>query len=345
MSQLMSTPEDHAHEVPPEAFMPWKENWFFVGVDPQSRVATSFHFSMRPQTPEGIFSAKIVAEGTEYRYVGRPEIPRQLQGFHPIADDHLSLEIVEEGAKYRVRFTSDRIDADVTYTGRFPTFDFSDGYDNPGSSTMGDVGKTVFHFRHQEQALAVDGTVTIRDDQGERTLQVGGWASRDHSWGYRDDHLFVNHHWICASFDDRFVQGTAMHERSYDQGMKFGGFVSTADGNDPTTDIDVSQTYWETTDVAPLPAIDRDVTYVLTTASGERVPIVANVSRDFGRLDLHFRNKARTEAYEDRLIFCEFTLPETGQVGYGVLELGKHLRGTEGVAQLKPPSANAIKVG
>lgn len=341
----MSAPQDFPHEVPPEAFMPWKENWFFVGVDTEARIATSFHFSMRPQTPEGIFSAKVVIEGKEHRYVGRPQIPKQLAGFHPIADDHLSLEVLEEGARYRVRFTSDEVDADVIYTGRFPTFDFNDGVENPGTSTLGDVGRTVFHFRHQEQALAVEGTVTLRDADGERTFALGGWASRDHSWGYRDDHLFVNHHWICASFDDRFVQGTAMHERSYDQGMKIGGFVSSADGNDATTGIDVSGAYWTDGDEAPLPPIDRDVTYVLTTASGQRIPIVANVGTDFGRLDLHFRNKQRTEAYEDRLIFCEFTLPETGQVGNGVLEIGKHLRGAEAVAQLRRPTADVASAG
>jgi hypothetical protein len=335
----MSEPQDYAHEVPPEAFMPWKENWFFVGVDPESGVATSFHWSLRPQIPEGILSAKLVIDGVQYRYVGRPEIPRQLKGFHPVADDHLSLEVLEEGKRYRIRFSNDELTADITYTGRFDTFDFNDGHANPGSSTMGDVGRTVFHFRHQEQALAVDGTVTLHEPGGDRTIAVGGWASRDHSWGFRDDHLFINHHWICASFPERFVQGTAMHERSYDGGMKFGGFVSSAAGNVATTDIDVSQTYWETTDVAPLPALDRDVAYTLTTADGERIEIVARLSEDHGRLDLHFRNKERTEAYEDRLIFCTYEIPATGEVGNGVLEVGKHLRGADAVAQLKRPTA------
>jgi len=331
----MSAPQDFPHEVPPEALMMWKENWFFVGVDPESRVATSFHWSLRPQLPEGIFSAKVVVDGTEHRYVGRSKIPKQLKGFHPVADDCLSLEILEEGSRYRVRFANDEFQADITYTARFDTFDFSDGHENPGESTMGDVGRTVFHFRHQEQALAVSGTVTVDG----RTIEVGGWASRDHSWGYRDDHLFINHHWICASFEDRFVQGTAMNERSYDGGMKFGGFVSSAAGNVPTTNIDVSQTYWDTSDEAPLPPLDRDVTYELQTADGQRIEIVAKLSEDFGRLDLHYRNKERTEAYEDRLVFCTYEIPATGEVGNGVLEIGKHLRGAEAVAQLRRPAA------
>jgi hypothetical protein len=335
----MSTPQDHPHAVPAEAFMPWKENWFFVGVDPDSRVATAFHWSLRPQEPEGIFSAKLVIDGEEHRYVGRSEIPRDPRELRPISDGRLSLEILEEGARYRVRYMSDELDADISYAGRFPTFDFADGVDNPGESTFGPSGTKVFPFRHQEQALAVQGTVTVKSEGEPRTITVGGWASRDHSWGWRDDHMFVNHHWICASFEDRFVQGTAMHERSYD-GMKFGGFISSAGGNVAVREIDLSQTYWGTDDQAPLIPLDRDVTYRLTTVEGDRIEIVACLSGDFGRLDLNFKNKERTEAYEDRLIFCEFVLPATGQRGNGVLEIGKHLRGPA-VAELRRPAAKA----
>ena len=118
-----------------------------------------------------------------------------------------------------------------------------------------------------------------------------------------------------------------------------GCFVSSAAGNVPTTHIDVSQTYWDTSDEAPLPPLDRDVTYELTTANGERFEIVAKLAEDFGRLDLHYRNKERTEAYEDRLVFCTYEIPATGEVGNGVLEVGKHLRGADAVAQLRRPAA------
>ncbi len=321
--------------------MPWKENWFFVGVDPATRVAISFHWSMRPQSDEGIFTAKFAIDGEEFRHVGRSPIPRDMTTLHPVADANLSLEIVELGQQYRVRFSNDEIDADVRYTGRFETFDFGEGYVNPGQSILGEAARTVYPFNHQEQGLDVDGVVTIKRPGSERTIKIGGWASRDHSWGFRDDHTFVSHHWICASFEDRFVQGTAMHERSYDSGMKFGGFVSSAAGIDPTVELDLSEIYWTEDDSAPLPPITTDVNYVITTASGERIPIIARVSADYGRLDLHFRNKERTEAYEDRLIYCDFIQPLTGQVGAGVLELGKVLRGADAVAQLRRPEAVA----
>jgi len=333
----MSQAQDFPHTVPPEAFMPWKENWFFVGVDVESRIATSIHWSLRPQTELGVLSAKFVVDGREFRYTNKAEIPKQLAGFHPVADERLSLEIVEEGARYRITYTSPELDADIRYTGRFDTFDFGDGVDNPGQSAYGESGRKVFPFEHQEQALDVEGTIVLHEEGGDRTLQVGGWASRDHSWGFRDDHTFVNHHWICASFPERFVQGTAMHESSYD-GMKYGGFVSSAAGNVPVQSIDVTRTYWGTDDVEPLPRIDRDVTYVLRTSAGEEIEVVAEVGSDFGRLDLNFKSSDRTEAYEDRLIFCRFSIPATGEVGNGVLEVGKHLRGPA-VADLRRPAA------
>ena len=55
----MVTPEDdYPHPVPPQAFMTWKENWVFPAVDTEQRVATLFHFSLRPGAGEGIFTAK-----------------------------------------------------------------------------------------------------------------------------------------------------------------------------------------------------------------------------------------------------------------------------------------------
>ena len=72
----MITPQDDfPHPVPPQAFMTWKENWVWPAVDTANRVASLFHFSLRPAHGEGIFTAKFCIDDWEHRYVGRSPVP------------------------------------------------------------------------------------------------------------------------------------------------------------------------------------------------------------------------------------------------------------------------------
>jgi hypothetical protein len=322
--------DDHPHAVPPQAFMTWKENWVLCGLDPASRAAFVFHVSLRPAEGEGVFSAKLSLAGERFRHVGRRPIPADPRELEALADDRMRFEVLEPSRRFRLTYASPELAADLRLTGRFEPFDFADGPKPPGSSTLGEIGLSVFPFNHYEQGLEFDGE--LRPRQGARageTVRVAGWGNRDHSWGYRDDFQFVHHHWICASFADRYVQGSAMLERSY-PGLKHGGFMSSAAGNDPVRAIDTAGAYWLEPG-EPLPQLDRDVTYRLETLSGERLTVVAHVATDYARLYLNAKSADRSRLYQDRQIFCDYTLAESGARGFGVLEVGKYLEG-EGVA-------------
>jgi hypothetical protein len=317
--------EDLPHPVPPQAFMTWKENWVFPGVDTAQRVALLFHVSLRPTLGEGIFTAKFNLDGWEHRWVGRVPVPADLAGFHPVVGDRLRLEVVEPLRRFRLVYASPELDADVTFTARFAPWDFEDGVKTPGPSTMGELGRTVFPFHHYEQALDLSGTLTVKEGPRTGQLEVRGWGNRDHSWGFRDDHSFLEHHWLCANFDDAYVQGTVMHETSYPF-PKFGGFVSTEAGNVGVAHVDRHQAYWLAAN-EPFPALDRDVTYRLTAADGRRLTVTAHLEQPYGRLFLNFRSSDRARAYQDQQVMCDFTCAETGQRGAGVLEIGKRLVG------------------
>ena len=61
----MVTPEDdYPHPVPPQAFMTWKENWVFPAVDTEQRVASLFHFSLRPGAGRGDLHREALASTT-----------------------------------------------------------------------------------------------------------------------------------------------------------------------------------------------------------------------------------------------------------------------------------------
>lgn len=321
--------DDFPHPIPPQAFMTWKENWVFPAVDRDNRASALFHFSLRPALGEGIFTAKFQVEDQNFRHVSRSPVPRDLADFHPIADDHVQFTILEPGHRFRLQHEGDEIRADLTYTARWPAWDFEDGPRVEGS-TLGDIGNVVFPFHHYEQALEAQGTLEIlHGPLAGRTVEFSGWGNRDHSWGWRDEFQFRHHHWLCASFSDRFVEGSVMRETSYD-GEKVGGWVSTDAGNDATVDMDCSQAYWLAPG-EPLGDPREDVTYTVTTASGEEHVVTAHLADDFGRLFLNARSEDRNEIYEDVQMFLEFTHQGTGERGVGVLEIGKYNRG-EGVA-------------
>lgn len=334
--------DDYPHPVPPQAFMMWKENWVFPAVDTGNRVASLFHFSLRPRLGEGIFTAKFSIDGWEHRYVGRGPVPRDLTTFQPVQNAKITFTIVKPAEQFHLVYTSDELEADVTYTGRFPAWDFDSAPKNPGESILGDVGRNVFPFHHMEQALMHEGVITVKAGPHEgRRIEISGYASRDHSWGWREDLTFGHHHWICASFEDRFLEGAKMQEDSYPDGPKVGGWFSTADGNDAVTAIDSTDAYW-LEDEEPLPDLGRDVRYRLMTEGGQQATLIAHIATaDYGRLYLDARSKDRATVYQDVQMFCDFTIEETGQKGSGVLEIGKRLVG-EGIAERAMRSASRV---
>lgn len=322
---------DMPHLVPPQVFMPWKENWCFAGVDPTHSTSMVWHISMRPCDGEGVFTCKFDGPHVRVRYVGRHAIsPLTGNGSSQttsVGDGKLKFEIVEPHRLFSLTYVDDEVDIDCRFTARFAPFDFADGNLAPGDSPIGELGRHVFPFNHYEQSLEFSATIRRHD---ATDLELTGWGNRDHSWGWRDDFGFRGHQWICANFDDCYVQGSTMLDTTYPD-RKFGGFVSMQPGNDPVVAIDLSGTYFDEPVNEPLPDFDHDVPYTITTASGRTIRLTAHLSRRYHVLYLNARHPDRSQVYQDAQIFCPFTLDDTGASGIGLLEVGKYLAG-EGVA-------------
>jgi hypothetical protein len=131
-----------------------------------------------------------------------------------------------------------------------------------------------------------------------------------------------------------------MNETCYPDGDKYGGWISTEAGNDGVAAVDTSDAYW-LAEGKPLPSLDRNVRYRLTTVAGETWTVTAHIASDYGRLYLNARSADRSEVYQDVQIFCDMTLEETGERGAGVLELGKFYDGPD-AASLTARSASRV---
>lgn len=330
---MITQREDYPHEPHQWALMTWKENWCFTGVDLSTGVGFVFHVSLRPQHGEGIFSVKLdgIIDGERVRIksVERQPIGRNPSLLAAVASDRTKLNIEEPHRKFRLTYLGTEGSLDVDFTGRFEPFDFADGALAPGTSTLGEIGRHVFPFHHYEQGLAFRASFTPRDGiNGGRTIVLNGFGNRDHSWGWRDDFGFQHHHWICANFSDRFVQGSVMQERSYD-GIKYGGFVGQSSGNTAVLHVDTASAYWGTANDRPLPTLDRPVTYRIRDTAGNDHVITALLDQSVARNFLNARREDGTAVYEDCQMFCPFKDEATGELGAGVLEVGKMLEHPE----------------
>ena len=61
--------------------------------------------------------------------------------------------------------------------------------------------------------------------------------------------------------------------------------------------------------------------------SGRVHTVTAHVAEPYALLYLNAKSEDRSQLYQDRQVFCDYTLVETGERGCGVLELGKYLSG------------------
>jgi hypothetical protein len=303
--------------------MTWKENWVFPALDPKAGVASLFHFSLRPGRGEGIFTAKFSIEGEEHRYVGRSPIADDLTTMRPIENERLRFEVVEPEHAFALRYRSPELDADVMYIARWPAFDFLDGPLAPGESILGDLGRAVFHFHHYEQALTHEGRIVVKTGpRAGETIEISGYANRDHSWGWRTEFSFDHHHWMCASFSDLFVGASLCQDDYYSGGPKSGGWLASDAGQDPIVAVDVTEGYPLVRD-EPMTHLAADVRYRVRTVSGRETGVIAHLGSDYGRLYLDARSRDRSKTYQDVQIFCEMTREDNGERGTGVLEIGQ----------------------
>jgi hypothetical protein len=315
--------EDYRHHPPPQAFMTWKENWVFPALDREASVASLFHISLRPGQGEGVFTAKFCIAGEEHRYVGRTPLPASTQLMQPVENERMRFEVVEPDQRFAIRYLSAELEAELEYSARWPSFDFRDGPLAPGPSVLGDLGRAVFHYPHYEQALTFVGRITFKSGpRAGETIDLSGYANRDHSWGWRSEFSFHYHHWLTASFADTFVGASVCRDDYYALGPKTGGWISAGTRNDAIASIDLTDGH-PLEKGMPLPYVARDVRYAASTVSGRTATVVAHLGSDYGRLYLDARSRDRTKTYQDVQVFCDMTLEETGQRGTGVLEVGQ----------------------
>ena len=229
----------------------------------------------------------------------------------------------------RIAFDGPRYGFDLSFTGRFPVFNYAD-CDRRDPLAFASGGR---HGGHNEQGRHCRGEFEIRGGPAAgETRNIDSFSHRDHSWSPRfadepawewEEGHNPGHFWPSIQLPDRHINAFGLVDsplsRSFPEGQRpVGGFVSDKDGGRALLNA--------TCEVLAEGAALRDqpmFRYELTMPDGEVIHVRTLSSHgaiklwDRGENDL----ENRLDCYEP---FVQFEVEETGERGYGVAEYSVH---------------------
>jgi len=315
----MVKPDDEfRHPCPPEeAGGLWGDTLWVSVVDREAGIFGINHFHLTNRG-YGRFEALYVIDGVQQLYGNKvPLAPEPDRG--PWSDGRLTYQVVKPLEEIRIVFDGPRFGFDLSFTGRFPVFDYADSvHGNP-------LARFHAYGGHFEQGMRCTGDFEIRGGPAKgQVRRLDSFAHRDHSWSTRfaeeppwepQHGHFPGHFWPSIQLRDMHINAFGVIDPAsfgLTEGP-VGGFCSDARGSRPirhataeilTEDDHRSAAAFRYTITMP----DGDVLHVRT---GRKYGMVKLWDR--GENDL----ENRLDCYEP---FFDFTVEETGEVGYGVAE-------------------------
>ncbi|TFG05635.1 MAG: hypothetical protein EU536_01220 [Promethearchaeota archaeon] len=210
------------------------ESWYFNFIDRTNNVylVSRFSFEMGHRRSRILFLLVIDEKvNTYFKEVPMEEMPANLE-----FNKRLKYYCLEPLKKWRLTFEDRMVQLDVTYTGRFPAFNSAEAEDPIGTlEKYGIEMLDVAAQRHYEQAMVVEGTLTLKKSGETRKIKCLG--HRDHSWGTRDWVNIDGWNWVAAQFTDKTINLV----RSEVLGkIPQTGFISTKAGNVKVHTVEVS---------------------------------------------------------------------------------------------------------
>jgi hypothetical protein len=175
------------------------------------------------------------------------KVPLRERGrFDRLAEGHMSYAVVRPLEEVRVTFDGPRYGFDLTYTGRFPVFDYRDCLGgNPLSGAM-------YYGGHYEQGLHCRGEFEVRGGPRAGRRPIDSFAHRDHSWTFRFSsetpwelpavtrQQSLGHYWPSIQFADCHLNAFGWMNPAFQQPIPnapaVGGFLSDARGSRPIRD-------------------------------------------------------------------------------------------------------------
>src|SRR5262245_15249641 len=122
---MMTSHDDLPHPVPPLAYLRWKENYFFIIIDPVREACGIVHYNFEPGFNRARFSCNLQVKGRQYGYLNETPFPERFEYSRELGDERIRLTIVESHARFQLRFHGEEIEFDLSFERRLPSFDFA----------------------------------------------------------------------------------------------------------------------------------------------------------------------------------------------------------------------------
>ena len=217
------------------------ESWYFNFLDFEANVQVVTRVSYQLGEKESDVLMIIVIDGKTNLYANRLKV----DGFpenDEYGDKKVKFKCIKPHKKWQITFSTRKHEMDVIFEGRFAPFNSLSYKDPVEFLEKHGIGLLkISAQQHYEQAMRVTGTIKFKK-KGEllENRQINCLGHRDHSWGTRDWVNIDKWNWVTGQFDDFTVN--AWRVEALDKVLK-SGFISTADGNEPVTDVEVVTEY------------------------------------------------------------------------------------------------------
>jgi hypothetical protein len=313
----MKDEDEYRHPSPdPDPNKLWGDTLWVSTVDREANIFGINHFHL---TNKGYarFEALYIIDGVVQQYGNKVPLGREIDR-GPWTDGVLKYEVIKPQQAIRITMDGPRFAFDLTYTGRFPMFDYFDHVHNPFAKFMGG---------HNEQGMLCTGEFEIRGGpaKGSRR-QIRSYAHRDHSWSHRfadepewdwKEGSHPGHFWPSYQSDTMHLNAyglLAPPPPGYPQPPGDGsGFISTGKTTRPIKAARANALFDDNR---------RNATafrYEITLPDDSVIHI--RTGRSYGMVKLWDRGENdlenRLDCYET---FFDMEVEETGEKGYGVAE-------------------------
>lgn len=316
------THDDMPHPVPPIAFLRYKENWFFLIFDQKNDIYGATHIVAEPGFDRISFACHLMVKGELFQYGNTIPFPADFAFSPTLGDGKFNFHFVKAHEKINFSLNDDNVNLKISYLKRAPLFNFEE-YDhaNPQAVKLREISGmgAPQQYVHQQQGLYTKGQIKMKNGSHKgKTFKIDGLGYRDHSRSVRCDNFTLKHFWTGLHFPNHVfgamsVTGILRPTEPADCGYvwdKKGGLRSLRK-------VDISGS-----GKGP-GGIPAKVTWKLTDIHDEPFTIVAELKNRRGHVPLQTEKPgAAPFIYDIVENFVQLTLKETGETGFGLVEVG-----------------------
>jgi hypothetical protein len=270
------------------------------------------------------FSTCLVIDGLPMPWANKAPLDH-VGKFDVLTDGNMSYEVVKPLEQFRIQLDSEKYGYDLTWTGRFPVFDYDDCI---GGNPLKSAGRFGGHY---EQGLHCTGEFEVRAGPRPGRRQIDSYSHRDHSWtdrfrqespweyGPYDRQKSLGHFWPSIQTADKHLNAFGYMNLDftpvYPEQTWVGGFLSDKDGSRPIQGASCLDCRLEDDGRSAM-----SFRYQFTLPDGEVIHV--KTGRKYaqsvnGLMRGENDAECRLDCYEG---FFDFEFEETGERGYGCAE-------------------------